>query len=224
MSVSSSVPRTAVKLLPVLLWSIGAVTTAGPAHAAPEHPASADSRARAGESEGVDWDGVARCESGGRWDTNTGNGYFGGLQFDQATWRANGGLRFAPHADLATRDEQIEIAAHLSADRGLTPWPRCGTSANRGATRSTPARHTATGRPPTDSGSTDSDSDEQAATPPPADGTWTVLDGDTLTGIAQDQHVPGGWQALYEANRPLIGDDPDVILPGQTLRLNTRSA
>jgi resuscitation-promoting factor RpfB len=72
------------------------------------------------------WDAVARCEAGGNWAINTGNGYYGGVQFDQSTWERNGGLRFAPRADLATREEQIAIAEVLRARRGWAPWPVCG--------------------------------------------------------------------------------------------------
>ena len=72
------------------------------------------------------WDAIARCEAGGNWAINTGNGYYGGVQFDQGTWERNGGLRFAPRADLATREEQIAIAEVVRAARGFAPWPVCG--------------------------------------------------------------------------------------------------
>ncbi|MGH3556141.1 transglycosylase family protein [Mycobacterium sp.] len=72
------------------------------------------------------WDAVARCEAGGNWAINTGNGYYGGVQFDQGTWERNGGLRYAPRADLATREEQIAVAEGLRAQRGWSPWPVCG--------------------------------------------------------------------------------------------------
>lgn len=68
------------------------------------------------------WDVVAECESGGDWNINTGNGYYGGLQFSQATWTAAGGGRYAPRADLASRDEQIEVASRLARSN----WPVCG--------------------------------------------------------------------------------------------------
>ena len=77
-------------------------------------------------ADGSIWDAVARCESGGNWAINTGNGFYGGVQFDQGTWESNGGLRYAPRADLATREEQIAIAETLRARRGLAPWPVCG--------------------------------------------------------------------------------------------------
>lgn len=77
-------------------------------------------------SNGSLWDAIASCESGGNWAINTGNGFYGGVQFDQGTWESNGGLRYAPRADLATREEQIAIAEAVRAGRGLGPWPVCG--------------------------------------------------------------------------------------------------
>jgi LysM repeat protein len=71
------------------------------------------------------WDALARCESGGRWNINTGNGYYGGLQFDYGTWLGNGGGKYAQRADLATREQQIAIAEKLRAARGFAPWPAC---------------------------------------------------------------------------------------------------
>jgi len=71
------------------------------------------------------WDAIASCESGGNWAINTGNGFYGGVQFDLGTWAANGGLRFAPRADLATRDEQIAIAQVTQARQGWGAWPVC---------------------------------------------------------------------------------------------------
>jgi resuscitation-promoting factor RpfB len=68
------------------------------------------------------WDEIAQCESGGDWSINTGNGYYGGLQFNQATWLSNGGGQYAPRADLATKAQQIAIADRVRAARGLEPW------------------------------------------------------------------------------------------------------
>lgn len=68
------------------------------------------------------WDRVAQCESGGNWADNTGNGFYGGLQFTISTWIAAGGLRYAQRADLASRTEQIAVASTLS----LSNWPVCG--------------------------------------------------------------------------------------------------
>jgi uncharacterized protein YabE (DUF348 family) len=71
------------------------------------------------------WDALARCESGNNWAINTGNGFFGGVQFDQNTWERQGGLRYAPRADLATREEQIAIADVTRARQGWGAWPVC---------------------------------------------------------------------------------------------------
>jgi resuscitation-promoting factor RpfA len=73
-----------------------------------------------------EWDQVASCESGGNWAINTGNGYQGGLQFNQGTWAAHGGGQYAPSAQLATRDQQIAIAERVLATQGRGAWPVCG--------------------------------------------------------------------------------------------------
>lgn len=76
-------------------------------------------------SQGHVWDALAGCESGGNWAINTGNGYFGGVQFDQSTWERQGGLRYAQRADLATREEQIAVAEVTRARQGWGAWPTC---------------------------------------------------------------------------------------------------
>jgi resuscitation-promoting factor RpfB len=76
-------------------------------------------------SNGGTWDALAQCEAGGNWGINTGNGFFGGVQFDQNTWERNGGLRYAARADLATREEQITIAEVTRARQGWGAWPVC---------------------------------------------------------------------------------------------------
>ena len=72
---------------------------------------------------GLNWDAVAKCESGGNWAANTGNGFYGGLQFKPATWTANGGVG-SPHT--ASRAEQIRVAENVVAKQGLGAWPTCG--------------------------------------------------------------------------------------------------
>ncbi|MBD0023368.1 MULTISPECIES: resuscitation-promoting factor [Gordonia] len=71
------------------------------------------------------WDQLAQCEATGNWAINTGNGFFGGVQFDQNTWERWGGLEYAPRADLATREEQIAIASKTQAAQGWGAWPSC---------------------------------------------------------------------------------------------------
>jgi resuscitation-promoting factor RpfB len=75
---------------------------------------------------GLNWDAVAACEAGGNWHINTGNGFYGGLQFDSGTWLANGGGAYASRADLASREQQIAVATRLYNARGSSPWPVCG--------------------------------------------------------------------------------------------------
>lgn len=71
----------------------------------------------------VNWDAIARCESGGNWAINTGNGFFGGLQFTAGTWRANGGSGAAHNA---SREEQIRVAENVLHSQGIGAWPVCG--------------------------------------------------------------------------------------------------
>jgi uncharacterized protein YabE (DUF348 family) len=75
---------------------------------------------------GRNWDAVAQCESGGNWHINTGNGFYGGLQFDYGTWQGAGGGAYADRADLASREQQIAIANKIADARGSSPWPVCG--------------------------------------------------------------------------------------------------
>ena len=77
-------------------------------------------------SSGLNWDALANCESGGNWAINTGNGYYGGLQFDKGTWDAYGGQQYADYPHQASRSEQIAVGERLYADRGDSPWPSCG--------------------------------------------------------------------------------------------------
>ncbi|MDO5661409.1 MAG: transglycosylase family protein [Brachybacterium sp.] len=74
------------------------------------------------------WDEVAQCESGGDWSINTGNGYYGGLQFSQSSWEAVDGTNYAPRADLASKDQQIAAGERLLAIQGPGAWPTCGTA------------------------------------------------------------------------------------------------
>jgi hypothetical protein len=74
---------------------------------------------------GANWSGIAACESGGNWAANTGNGYYGGLQFTQSTWSGYGGTAYAPRADLASASEQIAVAERVLASQGPGAWPNC---------------------------------------------------------------------------------------------------
>jgi hypothetical protein len=91
-------------------------------------------------ADNVNWDAVAQCESGGNWSTNTGNGAYGGLQFKQATWSANGG---AGSPATAPRAEQIRVAENVLRTQGLGAWPKCGPQAGSPAVWDTPTMPTA---------------------------------------------------------------------------------
>jgi resuscitation-promoting factor RpfC len=75
------------------------------------------------QADTVNWDAIAQCESGGNWASNTGNGHFGGLQFNQATWTSNGGIGSPA---FASRDQQIRVAENVLRTQGLGAWPKCG--------------------------------------------------------------------------------------------------
>ncbi|MGW0581727.1 transglycosylase family protein, partial [Streptomyces sp. NPDC002920] len=179
------------------------------------------------------WNKVAACESTNNWRVNTGNGYYGGLQFTQSTWEAYGGKQYAGRADLATKDQQIAVAEKVLEGQGPGAWPVC--SGQAGLTRGggTPDIHPAGTATKKASGESAGRSRQTAktslkdvqpqSTPQSRAGTaemYTVVRGDTLSEIADEQDVRGGWRKLYAANRSTIGADPDLILPGQRLKTN----
>ncbi|MGY0020203.1 transglycosylase family protein [Streptomyces sp. YJ-C3] len=155
------------------------------------------------------WNKVAACESSGNWSVNTGNGYYGGLQFTRSTWAAYGGTAYAPRADLATKDQQVAVAEKVLKGQGPGAWPVCSQRAGLGRTPERPPVRTVKDVRP-------------EVTPQSTAGrgeSYTVIGGDTLSGIADARKVPGGWERLYSANRKTIGADPDLIIPGQRLSM-----
>ncbi|MEV5432162.1 transglycosylase family protein [Streptomyces sp. NPDC052701] len=173
----------------------------------------------AAAADGAVWDRIARCESGGDWHIDTGNGYYGGLQFSAPTWRAYGGTAYAPTADRATRRQQIAVATEVQRAQGWGAWPTCAARAGAyGSAPAAPAAGPATARP--------APSEPPAKAPERAAGHagrgssrggHVVREGDTLSGIAARHGTT--WQRLYAANRAVIGDDPHVIVPGQRLEI-----
>ncbi|MFD5596617.1 transglycosylase family protein [Streptomyces griseorubiginosus] len=162
------------------------------------------------------WNKVAACESSNNWSINTGNGYYGGLQFTRSTWEAYGGTRYAARADLATKDQQIAVAEKVLDGQGPGAWPTC--SVRAGLTR---GGGTPDIEPLAEKSAAVRDVRPQT-TPQSRAGTarmYTVVRGDSLSGIADAHKVRGGWRQLYDANRQTVGADPDLILPGQRLKL-----
>ncbi|MFF4898741.1 transglycosylase family protein [Streptomyces sp. NPDC001068] len=192
--------------------------------------------AATGNAEAADngvWDRIAQCESGGNWHINTGNGYYGGLQFSASTWRAYGGSAYASTADQASREAQIAVATKVQQAQGWGAWPVC--SGRAGAAGSAPEDASATTRSSTGSatGSTGRSTTGSSNGSAPARkkeqrpvshtgrssarGDYTVREGDTLSEIAERHGTT--WQRLYAANRTVIGGDPNLIVPGQRLAL-----
>lgn len=93
---------------------------------------------QAGAATDVEWDQVSRCESGGNWAIDTGNGYYGGLQFAPATWSAYGGSQYASEAERATKAQQIAVAERVLAGQGRGAWPVCGGPLSNTAPRQVP--------------------------------------------------------------------------------------
>lgn len=156
------------------------------------------------------WSGVAQCESSGDWHINTGNGFYGGLQFVQSTWDAYGGQRYAARADLASESAQIAVAERVLASQGVGAWPVCGKYLTGGSTPGTAtviAQQQATTR--------------RTVTAPHSLGTgdrYIVRSGDTLSRIARAHQIRGGWRALARLNAGSIAN-PNLIYPNQAIRL-----
>lgn len=169
-------------------------------------PASADS-----------WDHVAQCESSGNWHINTGNGYYGGLQFDQPSWKAAGGLQYAPRADLATEAQQKAVANVWVREAGSGAW-QCPGAQDTGSTA--PSHSTGSYSAPQRSHVEKAPQkvEEPSESRTTNAGTYRVKTGDTLSAIGESFNVD--WHDLYTKNKTVIGDDPNLILPGQVITVS----
>ncbi|MEU9881920.1 transglycosylase family protein [Streptomyces phaeochromogenes] len=189
---------------------------AGAALLAPLGLLAATGNAAAADS-GV-WDRIAQCESGGNWHINTGNGYYGGLQFSAGTWRAYGGSAYASTADKASKAQQIAVATKVQRGQGWGAWPTC--SSRAGASGGAPAA-SAPSTPTTKAAPSKPAKAPDRSTGHTGRGSsrgdYTVRGGDTLSAIAARHGTT--WQRIYAANKAAIGGDPDVIVPGQRLEL-----
>ncbi|MGK5549663.1 transglycosylase family protein [Streptomyces sp. URMC 127] len=233
------------------------VTLAGVAGAAVAAPLMVATSANAASVQ--TWDKVAQCESGGDWSINTGNGYYGGLQFSQSSWNAAGGQKYADRADHASKSAQIAVAEKLLAMQGPGAW---GCAGPGGLTAGGPKAKVDPGSGSVSksarsggsvSGKSHADRSERQAAPKKAapkhtapqaaeredapapkrtapshaapqsyktgNGEYEVKEGDTLSTIADAQHVKGGWQKLYDRNKDIV-QDADVIFVGQKLHLS----
>ena len=182
--------------------------------------------------DGATWDALAQCESGGNWSINTGNGFYGGLQFTQQSWN---GVGMSGSPATATRAQQIEAGERLLAIQGWGAWPAC--SAKLGLYGKTGAAPTYT--EPTTTVAAQSQTQQTytapaaqaapaaveapvaaapVAAPKAAAGTYTVVPGDSLSLIAAKLGVAGGYQAIAAANTDIIYN-VDLIFPGQVLTI-----
>lgn len=172
------------------------------------------------DSSGVNWDAVAKCESGGNWATNTGNGYYGGLQFTPSTWRANGGSGMPQNA---SRDEQIRVAENVKKSQGMGAWPVCGRHGyDGGATAYRPVITKPAPKPKHAAPAPVAPSQPPKPAPLPdilmgpalypGGEVRTVAPGDCLSSISGDR-----WQQVAELNH--INGPDYTIYPGQQLIL-----
>ncbi|EID54905.1 LysM peptidoglycan-binding domain-containing protein [Saccharomonospora xinjiangensis] len=183
------------------------------------------------QADSVNWDAIAECESGGDWSINTGNGYYGGLQFSLSTWQAYGGTGM-PHE--TSREQQIAIAERVLDGQGIGAWPVCGSrgytgGSYEGTNTEGAAPSTGSGNS-TGSGSSSEPAQEADPAPAPApepaapasvaksnpEGDYVVKKGDTLSEIAKEKNVEGGYLELVELNDGYISN-PDYIVVGQKI-------
>ena len=226
---TSAIRRTVAAL------AIGGAAAAAAAPAANAAPAST-------------WDALAQCESGGNWAINTGNGFYGGLQFTQQSWN---GVGMSGSPMNASREQQIEAAERLLAQQGWGAWPACssklGLSGNATPSYTDPGAAQQEVAPQAQAQQSYSEPVQEAAPAAPAPttqapaqeapaapvqeaapaaqapavtvaGTYTVQSGDTLSGIAAQLGVAGGYQAIAAANTDVVYN-VDLIFPGQVLNI-----
>jgi len=220
MKILSNTRAVAGGLTLAALTTIGVGLAAAPAQAASEST----------------WDAIAQCESSGNWSIDTGNGYYGGLQFSLSTWHAFGGSGNPADASKST---QIAIAEKVLASQGWGAWPACsaqlGLSGHSGSVSSSSSDSSSSSPSSSSSSSSGSSSSDESTTTSSSSSvdtaasrpvehvklsgkTYTVRSGDTLSKIAAKLHTHGGWQRLADANASSV-PNPDLIFPGQKLHL-----
>ncbi len=159
------------------------------------------------QAKGGVWNRVAKCESGGRWKINSGNGYYGGLQFSARTWRAYGGKKYGSQAHRASKSEQIAIARRVLAGQGAGAWGGCGRKA--GLTKSS-GKASRSAKPGSSSSSPKLTAKQKKAKAAKlaklkATKVATVTKKThTLKKLAKRYHVKGGWKAVYRLNQGIV--------------------
>lgn len=191
-------------------------------------------------ADSVNWTAIANCESSGNWSDNTGNGFYGGLQFTESTWLAYGGGSYAQYPYDASESDQIAVAENVLAGQGIGAWPVCGADAGSGTSYSgTNTSGSSSSDSSSDTSTTSSSSDNSSSSSSDnsssnssdnsstgstssssssASGSYTVESGDTLSTIAAKEGI-SSWQTLYNDNESTIGSNANLIYPGQVLNL-----
>ncbi|MCE3550576.1 transglycosylase family protein [Pseudonocardia sp. RS11V-5] len=161
------------------------------------------------------WDAVAQCESGGNWSTNTGNGFYGGLQFTQSTWNAFGGSGSAANA---SKSQQIAVAEKVLAAQGWNAWPVCSKKAGATGQPATPNKVVRASAPAASAPAAPAKSapvksaPAKSASAAPSGGKYVVKAGDTLSAIAATKGAD--WHDLAKSNGLA---NPDFLQIGQQL-------
>jgi len=186
------------------------------------------------------WDQVAQCESSGNWNISTGNGFYGGLQFTQSTWNANGGSGNPASASVS---EQKRVAQRVLASQGPGAWPVCGPRAGLSRSNGNATTYNSSSNGSSYSGHSSyhhySSHQSSSYTPRHSSNTYSdpaptyqlpkhaykgngefvsIKSGDTLSKIATKHHVKGGWLALWSINHKKISN-PDLIMAGVKIEL-----
>ncbi|HTJ69200.1 MAG TPA: transglycosylase family protein [Actinospica sp.] len=193
-------------------------------------------------ADSVNWSAIANCESSGDWAANTGNGFYGGLQFTESTWLAYGGGSYAQYPYEASEADQITVAEAVLAGQGIGAWPVCGAYAGSGSSYSGTNTSGSSSSDSSSSSSSDSSSSDSSSSSSDnsssssdasttsstdtssssssssASGSYTVQSGDTLSQIAAKEGI-SDWHTLYNNNESTIGSNPNLIYPGQVLNL-----
>lgn len=179
----------------------------------------------AAHASSINWDAIAQCESGGNWSINTGNGYYGGLQFSHQTWIGAGGGRYSYNANGASRSEQIAIASTL----GLGNWPVCGAQAYNGSVKPSTTQETQSHqnsvRSPQKTVQTPSRASSAPKVTRPAGealyqdnktckNPYVIKPGDTLSAIAENNKTT--WPKLFAKNTGYIYN-PNLIYPNEKI-------
>ncbi|MFJ8861126.1 transglycosylase family protein [Streptomyces sp. NPDC102451] len=203
-----------------------------PAQAAPARAVIAPTVVAPTVTAGTDWDRIAECESSGRWDINTGNGYHGGLQFAPSTWRAYGGGQYAPRADLATKSEQIAVGERVRRSQGLGAWPTCGRLGANGTSSSSSGSGSSSGNSGSSAsgGGVDGSDTAQAAPERPSTGSsnsgssgntssGSTSSGSTSSGSSShsDESTASNDSAVTHHSEDLADAETYIVQPGDCL-------